>query len=61
MVESANTRPGRLHPVKLLKNSQDNSNCQETKSVAPIICVHVRGKFDSSDWTKTRKVTSHLG
>ena len=42
--------------IKMLKNSQDNNNRQETKSVAPIIRVqfaNVRGKFDSSEWTKT--------
>ena len=50
-------------PVKMLKNSQDNRNCQETQSVAPtrVVCVHVRGKFNSSEWTKTRKITGHLG
>ena len=28
--------------------------------MAPIICVHVKGVFDSSEWTKTRKVTGVL-
>ena len=46
---------------KMLKSSEDNTNFQETKSMAPIICAHVRGKFDSSEWTKTRKITGVIG
>ena len=44
----------------MLKNSQDNNNYQETKSVAPIICEHIKGKFDSSEWTKTWKTTGAI-
>ena len=40
----------------MLKISQDNSDCQETKSVA-IIWVRVRGEFDSSKRIKTPKIT----
>ena len=55
---SANTSPVLHHGVicysQNVENSQDNSNGQENMSVASIICIHVRGKFDTSEWPWTR-------
>ena len=39
------------------KSADQLYHCRETNSVLAIICVHVTGKIESSDWTKIRKIS----
>ena len=45
---------------ELQVGSKYQYHCQETKSVVPIICVHITHMFDCSDCTEIQKISGAI-